>query len=1082
MKIKRKQNKDIIGLLQLLIILQNTMKEEFIIAKHDVQHLKFICASIQEKTKSIPEMQNIEGHALSLEKMIEKFQNKLNEYMNYFVDSNNSTVNNESMEDIVNDFNNIRISYLRSLSVISEELDLLHKTISEYFYSLPPMIDPVRRYKRKIDRDELYVLTNILNSYTERLKQITDWKNEKAKGNPLILLEYSASTKMVDESKHIVKNILPRLDMKEKILKNDDLSGFIKLPYWAIKITEYTSAIAHEIAHLQLNSYSRNKKNSKNLLNKNGEEKITKLKNYIKDSIRNVFYGYNINGEFNNMVDTFSEEIVADILALLIAGPSYYFTLFVQGTARYPKTHLINSQSTLMFARILILANALEKLLENSGLKIDIEQINKLNEIECNIFSKKGSKETKHFESLIKEHCENNKLQEGSIASATNKLINKINQTIVNNLKIRANCKENNNSQEEKECIKKIQEINRNNIVAINRMLYASEKYINSILDHEKKEIYSMEETDEYYALMTKNELEREIIRKVSKRMGEDILSKKTLHFLEKLLEKLHSLKNVPRNSTKHNKEIFKFRKTNKDSIINKIEIKQIKYPENIELEKILLNINEQDISLSNEVLSVVLDNYSPNKRSNDEYKNHYLIPEYLWENTLININKYFSDSLEKLYKDDGELLENFKKLSYKKRLPKLQIARIMGTPERSFIFLEKKDNKDSNLAISSIEEWLFCRVDWPKTKKTYKNTQNSVVKEFIDSIPETLCEKGSETSSEKESDTSCGKANTRKNSVKVNIDFVLGDYDFLISLKGASTRRNIDWPPTKYEKIEEPKEYEKLKTIYSYREYIVEKIEMIDSQNKSSNTKKNSEIEKENNNSDREPYLLQFVRFKESNNYKNDLKYIITGFIKEGFEVYLSNSWNIIFLKIKISEFVRKYNYKDGQRLDKDTLIYALEEVKRQIKNLYDKDREIEIKGIIEDIQTYVVFPDMKNNYNNPENKNSKNNSVNNMKIKIPKMKTIIRTSGILEHKGPNKEYLMQNIVKNINSISNNIAKNTKIDLTLGLTDYIINWNEEISLYTAKDIAIALINKLSEKEFNHITTITSIAVDTINP
>ena len=63
------------GMLELMLIMQNTMREEFIIVKHDIQHLKFISGNTgQEGFKEIQEYaETLENLVLKLQKTFIRF-------------------------------------------------------------------------------------------------------------------------------------------------------------------------------------------------------------------------------------------------------------------------------------------------------------------------------------------------------------------------------------------------------------------------------------------------------------------------------------------------------------------------------------------------------------------------------------------------------------------------------------------------------------------------------------------------------------------------------------------------------------------------------------------------------------------------------------------------------------------------------------------------------------------------------------------------------------------------------------------------------------------------------------------------
>ena len=569
-------------------------------------------------------------------------------------------------------------------------------------------------------------------------------------------------------------------------------------------------------------------------------------------------------------------------------------------------------------------------------------------------------------------------------------------------------------------------------------------------------------------------------------------------------------------------------------------------------LENILTTLKQ--IRLQNSVIGHTINNQSNEK--SDKYDYYYLIPEYLWENTLININLFVLNQTNTANKNsNAKEHSSVDALWYETRLPKLQIARTLAIKERRDLFFKENKNpkenstegknpkegensnsiKDENLIITGIKEWLFTKVDWKTTYEKLKNWIIITLKEYeelldellkLDSkeeIEKSLAEKANKLNSltqdinafvesksalivtNEEKNELCGLMNNiisksdeliekikdqNKNKdailkikkefkkiqpelcvenfntnivqtfnrlikkkmlqegINIKTGFVLGDYDFIIELDEASTRKDINWPPAVYSNNKE------LITNYSYREYIVEKIEL-GKEDQSDAKKDEKEDQSDAKKDEKKPYILQFIKFKTKNDDNLDkkrLKKLISNLLNKDFEVYLSNSWNIIFVKIPITKF---HNGED-KKLSKK---YFESEFSTMFDNIsQDSD-------YIEDIQSYIVLPCA-------DDLNCE--CIKDIDINILNMKSIVKTSGAIESKTEYTETKIKNVIQSIEV--DNLIKTTESYFTLGIIDYIINWGE-IKLCNAIKTAILLINRLTSLEYKHISTLTSISV-----
>ena len=908
---------------KLLLMLDKNLQEQFNILSHDVQHLKFITTSLK----------NFSGLGLggseesffktldaSMGRVCEKVKSVKQEYFNIkdkkwlFYDRTSP----EELKRSIFNFNRERIKYVRILSLLSKTLDYMHKTIAEVSYSLPPVIEPTRRYKRKIDRDDLKVLKSILTSYARRFNDLlsSDGKEEKGalKLNPVMFIGYSVSTKLFSRFFRNIDELTEKRDDKV----NEGEIDFVMLPYWAVKITEYVSASAHEIIHLYLKEYCNKDKNK-------GTE-ILEFKYKISDKLKEIIDGYAIYKLLpyddipeNDLISTLSEEIIADFYSILIAGPSYYFTLLSQGTARYPLAEHVLIGSAFMYARIYVLYHIIEEII----------RMYKDHDIIPGYWTDMFEASKEYMDILTDERT----IKEDMYVSDTGY----------------------------------------NNLDSVNTLCY-------------------------------KLSIQRDIGKTIAKSILE--------YFKVGKNKSGHNINKIKVNNTEDNtEEILK--------VINMV--KAMKNIEGIEKKcgKGIKFVSPR--VFSNFILGnkyTAKEDYAPEN-----------IPEYLWDMTLfhfynlpINENK---ESIENLY----EKIEH-------NRLPKLQIARLLGTEERFELFMKNngRDNNKYEFYLEEPEEWLFARMDWMQLKREGLLNNNNgrcvpfVIRKFREWYEKQIRDDGKKGSDENELETS----------------FILGDYDFLISLKGTSTRKEIEWPPkiliedNKETTDKNNKEKDNYIAPYTYKEYIVEKICF----GKNSEDSKTDKVDSVSKNPDTsKAYVLKFVKFADIKNCKTGK---ILDFIKKqhdnnGYEIYLSNSWNTFFLKKPIDAC-------SGKEL---------------IRNMDDVEQNDE-ECIFEDIQTFLIFT---GGFDRKET--GKNNSVGNEnKDKDDKkgqdeirLITIVKTRG---NYGKNNKKPNNNSDWLFSELEEIVGKNHRIYRVSGITDYIIEWQCP-SVENLYEYSTRLIDKLIE-------------------
>ena len=347
-----------------------------------------------------------------------------------------------------------------------------------------------------------------------------------------------------------------------------------------------------------------------------------------------------------------------------------------------------------------------------------------------------------------------------------------------------------------------------------------------------------------------------------------------------------------------------------------------------------------------------------------------------------------------------------------------------------------KEQNKE--LHLSKPEEWLFAKVDWMQVKRTMNNNiKKNLVDYFRDNLSisyDLVCE----------------------DSKRINIqkDFIIGDYDFLITLEGASTRRCLDWPPMlEYEDGKEGNK--KYCAPYTYKEYIVERVTMAEySEEKTKNDSKSSSS---NNPASNNPstkntgrsYILKFIKLL--NIDETTLINFIQNLIEDHYEVYLSNSWNTLFIKKYLDD---NYNVADVKKkmFEMDNLIKLLAEINNKQKTRSNKDnnQNNENNDIgIEDIQTFIAFRRGNKTDDEPQDKF--------------KFTTMIKTRGTAFVK-KEKELLNSNSEASSNKefleINNRVIK--KIYHLSGISDYMIEWQND-SISKIEDSLKELIGKLSD-------------------
>ncbi len=924
---------------KLLLLLDRNLTEKFYIMKHDIEHLYFVTASLKG-TGGLDGNANDDSELFSnLERQVLKSKNFTVKLVKNYRDHHSYSRqekqkgNSKYMpdKDEIFNFNKMLVSHSRALSILSRQLDYLHKTISETSYSLPPVIEPIRKYKRKIDRDDLIVLKNILSSYKKRLISICnllkcnhDEAIDKMDNSIIIFIDYSAGTKFFEAAATKVINLGIIENHNHADLKDNDKDynlEFIRLPYWAVKITEYVSAVAHEIVHLYLHKHK---------AEQNEITEINTLKNKIVNKLSYIladYYGVDEDTFIEMMTDydlmeILAEEIIADTLSLLIAGPSYYFTLFSQNISRYPFTPDIIYSSPLVYARIYALYYIIQNTIKNDN--------------------RKGSKV---FTKYWKE------------------------------------------------------------------MFHFTKIYLDAITDENaiRKALIESKDTENNFESVEQIVFKMGIQEDIGKTIAEEILLK---FFQEE--SRIGNLKN--KKDEKNDKEgeekfetetiLSRLESTNFMEIIKDKEVGFV----NVDLfTKTLLNIKDMSLSFFKENIGD--------------------IPEYLWDISLYYFYNY-DESKQNNENDD----ENFT------RLPKLQVARLLGIKQRRELFSECFKTHSKKLHLSEPEEWLFAKVDWMQVKRIMNNNrEKNLVDYFRDNLSVSY-------------DLNC------KESKKINLqkDFILGDYDFLLTLEGASTRRCLDWPPMlEYEDGKEGNK--KYCAPYTYKEYIVERVTMGKcSEEKSKNDSKKDNSSSNNNPTSNNPstkntgrsYILKFIKLLDID--EATLINFIQRLIEDHYEVYLSNSWNTLFIKKYLDG---NYNVTDMKKkmFEVDNLIKLPVETDNKQKTRSSKDNNQnngnnDIR--IEDIQTFIAFQQRNKTDDEPQDKF--------------KFTTMIKTRGTAFVK---KEKELLNINSETPSnrefleINNGAIK--KIYHLSGISDYMIEWQND-SISKIEDSLKELIDKLS--------------------
>jgi len=400
------------------------------------------------------------------------------------------------------------------------------------------------------------------------------------------------------------------------------------------------------------------------------------------------------------------------------------------------------------------------------------------------------------------------------------------------------------------------------------------------------------------------------------------------------------------------------------------------------------------------------------------------VFPEYLWDIFLYNIYNI---------NDENKL----KKL----RVPYSRIARIFGLKEREFLINKNKNENEENKNKNEYEfelrkpnEWLLIEMNWKKLselvnekEKKYiafneikeNNNRNKIMLKSLQEIFEKSKEKW----------RIDGKAIIdEKFKIKSYISF--GECDYLIILNDTSTRRKIDWPL--YWFTVKKGEKEKIPTgLYRFRRFINEKVE-IKKKKKKNNDNEDSGIEKDNiedysgaekDNSDAEKdniedykyYLISLIKLKSPEKDIKDFIININNKLREEnycFEIYLSNSWNDITLKVGIIKVNEKNNEDHYPKIKE--ILNIMDNIKK------DNNEKIEI----EERQSFLIFK--------AENNKNDNNKNDNNKIVIPESYTLLQTLDIKNIKDYLGEFL-----------DNNMSYIKEYNTLLGVYDYIIKWKE---------------------------------------
>jgi len=495
-------------------------------------------------------------------------------------------------------------------------------------------------------------------------------------------------------------------------------------------------------------------------------------------------------------------------------------------------------------------------------------------------------------------------------------------------------------------------------------------------------------------------------------------------------------------------------------------EIKRLfkwKYLEDDSNIKDIINKVFKSQNFENDGLNI--ENIGINEYFNYNIQDNYNIvfPEYLWDIFLYNIYNI---------NDENKL----KKL----RVPYLRIARVFGLKEREFLINKNKNeneenkNKNENENKSKIEyefelrkpnEWLLIEMNWKKLSEPVKNEDNPLHIEINEDtiILKSLREKFEKNKKELNIDNNSkidksnnkskenlniddnSKTDKSDNKFKIESYISFGECDFLIILNDTSTRRKIDWPPhwPPHWIVKEKNKEEKVTSgLYRFRRFINEKVE-IKKKKKKNNDNEDSGIEKDNiedysgaekDNSDAEKdniedykyYLISLIKLKSPEKYIKDFIININNKLREKnycFEIYLSNSWNDITLKVGIVKVNEKNNEDHYPKI-------------KEILNIMDNIKNNE-KIEVEERQSFLIYK--------AENHNKNDNN----KIIIPESYTLLQTLDIKNIKDYLGEFL-----------DNNKSYIKEYNTLLGVYDYIIKW-KKLDL----DTLLKLIDDLIKKD-----------------
>ena len=273
-----------------------------------------------------------------------------------FLTSNSSSQDSSLFSERILDVFAHRSEVMRVLDRVVERTRLCRKALSERIETLRPHVSVPSRFFRKEAKRNLIIIDNISRVYAN---YVEDFSKKFIFADPectpelkqVLLFDHCNATQVQYYTPHT---------------NNGDQSAtshiLLRGPVWLGEIPRYVPVLCHETSHAVLDYVTRQSAECPGLLSSEFKQLINSLRNRLTIVHFNSRYGFP-EGHFHNQIDVMINEMLADILALIIAGPAYLFALIFSAIHGVSVNQFVSTAQELpVFVRIALIKDIAEQL------------------------------------------------------------------------------------------------------------------------------------------------------------------------------------------------------------------------------------------------------------------------------------------------------------------------------------------------------------------------------------------------------------------------------------------------------------------------------------------------------------------------------------------------------------------------------------------------------------------------------------------------------------------------------------------------------------------------------------------------